>query len=203
MYGAKYDKNLTLKDIAKALRADIAAAQKLGADDHWRLPRGIKVSVRTDYFANGKALRVSLTAFPGELMNPAPLLAHELFPQESSSFRFQQYTKDGARCIAVLEGLMQAYNFDHSDSQTDYFHVNFYGHASVDCRLLEAQRTAVRSSLGFSTLLTDLRVGLAGGLEQFARDAIHTMDSGYHRSEERFELRRLLYPEPMNQLSAA
>jgi len=38
---------------------------------------------------------------------------------------------EGRALDTQLEAMISAYNFDGSDSMTDYFHVNFYGHVNI------------------------------------------------------------------------
>ena len=107
-----------LKDIAADIRADVKAAQKAG-----ELPQDVKVSVRTDLFAGGGAVRVTLSGWSSE----------------------QVYTKDddggleltqAARGVQdQIEAIRNAYNRDASDAFVDYFEVTYYGSTDWDWRL--------------------------------------------------------------------
>src|SRR5687767_7020547 len=70
-YGAKYDRDLSTTQIAAKYRQDIKAAIKSG-----EIPAGLKVSVRTEYFAGGSAIRASITACPAfRVVNPERVIA--------------------------------------------------------------------------------------------------------------------------------
>lgn len=150
--GSKYDRNLSTTEIAKLIRADIKTAIKAG-----QLPKGIKVGVRSRYFAGGSSIDLTITAFPGPVLNPALIYSLEL-----SVFEERQrphYSLPVRKALATLDGLMDAYNYDASDSQFDHFDVNFYGHVSVRC----SQEAAERAVLLANDALTDLRVAKSAG----------------------------------------
>lgn len=118
-YGSKYDKNRTTTEEAKLFHADVKTAIKTGA-----LPKGLKLSVKTDYFSGGSAIRVKIVAVPAGFVI--------LDPTERT-----RYSTEATTLKRKLESMLNEYNFDGSDTMTDYFHVNFYG--SVDfCSELEA-----------------------------------------------------------------
>lgn len=50
--GSKYDKTRTTTQEAACFRADVKQAIKEGV-----LPKGLKLSVKTDYFSGGSAIR--------------------------------------------------------------------------------------------------------------------------------------------------
>lgn len=138
-YGAKYDKNLSTKDIAARYRQDIKAAIKAG-----ELPQGLKVSVRYESFAGGSAIRVHVTACPFRVMNPERVIAdienpHEFKPEH----QLPVHTPEAKALEKKLDAMLQAYNFDGSDIMTDYFHVKFYGNAGWDWQLESAERKEI------------------------------------------------------------
>lgn len=71
--GAKYDANATAAENAKRIRADVKEAIKAG-----KLPKGIKVAVRTSTFSMGASIRVAIEEFPGSILNPAHVFAFAL-----------------------------------------------------------------------------------------------------------------------------
>ena len=150
--GAKYDRNLSTTEIAKLIRADIKTAIKAG-----QLPKGIKVGVRSRYFAGGSSIDLTITAFPGQVLNPASVYANALSVFEERSRPY--YSQAVRQALATLDGLMDAYNHDASDSMSDYFDVKFYGHVSVRC----AQEAAERAVLLANDALADLRVAKNAG----------------------------------------
>ena len=148
-YGNKYDEALGTTEIAKRIRADIKAAVKAGT-----LPAGIKVSVRTRHFAGGSSIDLDITAFPENTLNLAEVAAGEIAPL--MLHRFGLYTSEAARALSELEAIMGAYNFDGSDTQTDYFHVKFYGHAGISRELQAAHRAELLARE--AELITDMRI---------------------------------------------
>lgn len=104
-YGSKYDSKLNTTQIAKAFRADVKAAQKSGD-----LPKRLKLSVRTQYYAGGSSIRVGIKDMPcGARSTRAAVIANR------------------------LEDMLKAYNHNGSDSRFDHFDVNFYGSVQIDC----------------------------------------------------------------------
>lgn len=127
-YGAKYDGSLSTVEIAKLVRADIKAAVADGT-----LPRrgphaDIKYSVRTEKFAGGSAINVSIKHFPETT---------EL-PRDFTTDRYGQpllgrhMTTEAVRIKGVIEAIVAAYNHDGSEVQVDYFDVNFYSSVTFD-----------------------------------------------------------------------
>jgi hypothetical protein len=139
-YGAKYDRDLSTTQIAARYRADIKAAIKTGA-----LPKGLKLSVRSEYFAGGSAIRASVTACPAfRVMNPERVIADIEQPHVYKDRQHLIHTTEAIALLKTLESMLNAYNFDGSDSSVDYFHVNFYGHPNFAGKLESAEREEIR-----------------------------------------------------------
>jgi hypothetical protein len=119
--GSKYVGGRDITEIAKLVRADIKAAIK------GKLLPAIKTSVRIQRFSGGRSLSVKITAFPETFC--AYVANCHLSNQDSryivNSDELKQLLKD-------LKHILDSYNFDDSDTMTDYFHVNFYGSVDVD-----------------------------------------------------------------------
>lgn len=140
-YGSKYVKGLSTKAIAALVRADIKAALKTGG-----LPRG-KYSVRTSYGTTTSSISVSISEVmftDGEteetldVFNPERLRADRDQPHV---FCPTPWMSDAARDLTTtIERMVEAYNFDGSDSQSDCFHVNFYAHVDFDHDWQRARR---------------------------------------------------------------
>lgn len=130
-YGSKYNRDLDIAQIAKLVRADIKAAVKEGT-----LPKGFKASVRISRYSMGQSLNVTVKAAPGvTIMNPLRL-AHE----ESGSREVM--TRD--ELLDTVKSIVDAYNYDGSDSQSDYYNVNFYGFVDFAHELEQSERDASR-----------------------------------------------------------
>ncbi len=136
-YGPKYNRDLTTAQIAALVRGEIKAAQKAGT-----IAKGVKVSVRSDSFSGGSAIRISVTACSFPVMDREYLAAEKADPHGSHR-DVERYTTEASALLAMISGMAAAYNFDKSDAQSDYFHVNFYdGRATFDHRIEDAERVA-------------------------------------------------------------
>ncbi|MEV6676264.1 hypothetical protein AB0N09_05255 [Streptomyces erythrochromogenes] len=137
VYGDKYEqvKGMRLQDIAKLMRADIKIARKVGTksfapgavavvDPIGDMPKQIKVSVTSEYFSGGGAIRMRVKNVPREWgFVKKPNLWGEMRWMPSAAFE---------AVLTDLKVIHQAYNYDGSDSQVDYYHVNFYGQVDYD-----------------------------------------------------------------------
>lgn len=123
-YGEKYaaGKGKDITEIARMVRKDIKQAIKEGA-----LPEGIKVSVRSERFSGGRALRCRVTEAPYDVMRPAT-------PEETAKWGVTRMQCEHVREIEdLIEAIAKAYGYDGSDTQYDYWNVSYYcsvSHAS-------------------------------------------------------------------------
>lgn len=100
-YGSKYVQGADIKDIAAEVRKDIGRAVELG-----QLPK-TKYSVRIDRYSGGQALIIS-AEHPEFAIKPWP----------------HNKVRDAHK--KTIRDITDAYNYDGSDIQADYHHVNFY-----------------------------------------------------------------------------
>lgn len=121
MNGTLYQqtKNLNFKEIAKLIRTDLK--NTFGKD--------IKFSVTTKYYAGGKSINVEIKETIRNYLNPLNIK----FPNERHSI----YIGEGNELIEQIENIINKYNYDNSDSMTDYFDVRFYSHVWFDYDLKE------------------------------------------------------------------
>ncbi len=131
-FGAKYNAKLTLTEIAKAYRADLKAAQKRG-----ELPKGLKVSVRTEYGSTSGSINATVTALPEGMRahNPAWLVQQQQGKYVPYGQEKPRFTPEFGAFLRTLEAMLQAYNHDGSQIEYDHFDVRFYGHVRVDYAL--------------------------------------------------------------------
>ncbi|MFJ5635017.1 hypothetical protein ACIQF5_20560 [Streptomyces goshikiensis] len=137
LYGDKYEqvKGMWLPDIAKLMRADIKMARKVGTkssppgalavvDPLGDMPKVIKVSVTSECFAGGGAIRMRVKNIPLEWG----------FVQKREQWGDIRWVPSDAleAVLTDLEVIHQAYNYDGTESQVDYFHVNYYGSVDYD-----------------------------------------------------------------------
>ena len=141
-YGSKYDRNLDITTIAKLVRKDIRAAVKAGA-----LPFGLKCSVRIQRYSGGQSIRVKVTAGgEGFRVQTVEFLRHDI-TTPISHFRGERLTSEALSTQRTIEGILRAYNFDGSDSQSDYFHVNFYGSVAFDVDVTNGEFDEVKAEI--------------------------------------------------------
>lgn len=135
-YGSKYErtKNLSLKEIAALVRAEIKeAVQK--AD----LPKGkysvrkeghnsIRVELKPDgnVFTPGYLRDSNYTSGPREVVNGEVVSPSRYLPHVDAA-------------VKKIEAMLWAYNYDGSDIQSDYFNVRFYRSVNVAASYQEAR----------------------------------------------------------------
>lgn len=141
-FGSNFDKTLSRTEIAKRIRADLKGSG---------LPKGCKVSVTC---SRGSAIDVKITAFPGQVLNPARVAFERTLPHEVC--QLPRFTLEVARAIATITEIGDAYRRDDSDSMTDYFNCNFYLFVGVAHELERESRTATETA--HAELLADLAI---------------------------------------------
>jgi hypothetical protein len=133
--GSKYDEKLSTTEIAKRFRADVKAALARG-----ELPAGLKLSVATKYYAGGSSIHVEIKVAPGvAVMNPERL---RLDAAGEPTHGVPWMTPEAAALADKLDRMLSAYNYDNSDTMTDYFDVNFYKSVDFAWELRDAERDA-------------------------------------------------------------
>lgn len=133
-YGEKYasTKGLKRPEIAKLIRADIAAEVKAGT-----LPKG-RYSVRTETYSGGGSIDITISDVVGiPIVNLDRLRYHRDNPHttygcEPANVR-ERWSPEMRAVITKLEQIHGSYNYDGSDSMADFFDVRYYGSVSVDC----------------------------------------------------------------------
>lgn len=123
-YGSKYASlggYASAADIAKLMRADIKAEIAAG-----NLPGSMSnYSVRVDNYSMGRSIDIEAKGFEG--MWETKLVSRFGWEREE-----EVLTAEGQRIKGILQGIHDAYNYNGSESQVDYFDVNYYGHADVE-----------------------------------------------------------------------
>jgi len=124
--------------IAKKIRAKIKEAIKLDL-----LPKGTKVSVRSENFAGGSAIRISIKSLGGTIVaNPVWVDGYDSVTGNVNGFASwedgcpSRYTEEASAYLDTIKKIHDIWNYNNSDSQTDYFDVNYYGDVSFDYTLL-------------------------------------------------------------------
>lgn len=144
VYGPKFERALTTTQIAARFRADVKAAMARG-----ELPR-VTLHVRTKYFSGGSSIDVDVVAVPAgfpvlnaartrwEAAHPHDFLGNH--PDPELRWRHAERTRT---LLEQLGAMLNAYNYDGSDIQSDYFNVRFYGHVNIAHRLEQAERARI------------------------------------------------------------
>lgn len=137
-YGSRYDEKLSTTEIARRFREDVKEAKRRG-----ELPKGLKLGVRTKSYSGGSSIRVEIKEAPGiRILNPEHL-ERELRGEPTHGIPWIH--DEAKRLVDRLDGMLRAYNYDGSDSMTDYFDVNFYGSVDFDYDLTNAERDAFKA----------------------------------------------------------
>lgn len=137
-YGSKYDKTLDITEIAKRVRADLKGLIKAGT-----IPKG-KYSVTIQRFSGGCSLRVRLDQLisPYLMLNPERVKFEQENPYALPA-HLSQFSPAGQAVLKAVEAVVDAYNFDGSDINSDCWNLNFYGSVAFDSGFLRAQRTTI------------------------------------------------------------
>ena len=139
--GTKYNSQMSTKEIAKAVRDEVKAALKSGA-----LPAGAKISVRLDQGSTSSSIYVTLKELPEGVCCPysEEYLAYykEAKPRGFvDPFRGEsRYIPLVADMLKKLGEMLNAYNRDRSDTQSDYFNRRFWDHVEVAYELGKEER---------------------------------------------------------------
>jgi len=146
-YSEKHEAGMDIKDIAKAVRADIKAAQKEGT-----LPK-MKISVRTERYSGGQSLSVTIKEFPIQILNiwrvkiqkenPNYFIGHICEDHPA----YEMYTPLAKKALAKLKEISNAYNYDGSETMVDYFDVNYYEHVGFDYRIEGTERRELEENV--------------------------------------------------------
>jgi len=148
IYGAKYQetRDLNRTQIAALIRTDIKAAVADG-----RLPKG-KYSVKTENWSMGGAIEVRIREFSRPFLTleyVAWYLDEEKIGFRGGKTRPVEHTAEGKAALYLLRVIMDSYNYDGSDSQSDHFDVRFYGHpefaSELHAQVIEAYRELVEA----------------------------------------------------------
>ena len=119
--GRRYDRDLDITEIATIIRQELKSAYP-----------ACTFSVRTERYAGGQALHVSLMA--------APFAAFKdigQFHEQVNHYYLNEYkddetlTLDAFNCMKLVRNIVQVFNYDDSDAQIDYFNTNFYLHLNI------------------------------------------------------------------------
>ena len=110
--------DMNIKDIAKEIKATLKKEFK-----------ECKFSVRIERYAGGQSLNIDLVQGPFEAFTEAGEDCRQVNPYYISDSK--HFTPEAKKVLQRAYDLSKEYNYDNSDSMTDYFDVNSYTHMSV------------------------------------------------------------------------
>lgn len=114
---------LTVKEIAVEIRKILKSA----------FPE-IKFSITSDY----NTIDVTIKSSP---YNYSKLeYSYEIESRKYREYE-EEHNKELNSIIDYCNKLLSSYNFDDSDSQSDYFHKNFYQHVNIDYKYIQTEQT--------------------------------------------------------------
>ena len=139
-YVEVYGQHATAADIARLVRRDLKAAKKDGA-----FPEGVTFSVRCRNYAGGRAVDVTIKGYEGPVSCPecqgqrnsrtyAGL--HGDLCQTCATWNGWM-APEAEELYRVVDMMREAYNYDGSNTQIDYFDVSYYGSTTFDRRYSE------------------------------------------------------------------
>lgn len=132
--GPKFDSALEITEIAKRVRGSVKAMQRAG------LFADMKVSVRVRRSAGpSDALEVTITKWTGPIHNPDWARA-----DDSGRTTMDRYVARASKALKVLKVLGGAWNYNNSDSLTDYCDVNYFLDVRFEGGMHEADYLAAR-----------------------------------------------------------
>ena len=116
--GSKYTGYRDATAICKDIRADLKAATEANY-----LPAGLKYSVTNDKYSGGQSIRVSIQGVTD---------AERVDLSEPGRHGGYAQLKEATELQARVEAITNAYNQTNIDSQSDYFHAAYWGHADIE-----------------------------------------------------------------------
>lgn len=114
--GGRHESGRDITEIAKDVRGDIKRAK----EDGW-LREDLSFSVRTERFSGGRALRVQVKGMSDdERLAYAPEIYNRWFNPRGG------LSEEAAQTQERVETIIDQYNRDESNSQVDYFNIDFH-----------------------------------------------------------------------------
>ena len=135
--GSKYqetNKTLSLKEIAKKIKDEIL----------FKHPE-ISVSVKTEHFANGRAININVMSYPEPYLQKMISLSFRSQYENMEESQIPDwaydytYTSEAKALIDDIQRIADQYRYDDSDGQIDYFSTNFYCTPEFDWTLREVE----------------------------------------------------------------
>lgn len=136
--GTKYaaTKDMGRAELKALILGELKAAVKAG-----ELPK-CKLSMREGRGSFSLTVTVSDVSFP--ILNAERVRLDETQPNTFvEEYRCPRLTSEASSLLKRISAMVEAYNYDRSDIQTDYFNVRFYLHVEFKAAEVEAQKRAI------------------------------------------------------------
>lgn len=141
--GSNYKKveNMRTSDIAKLIKQDFKK----------EFP-GCKISVKSQVYSGGAAIHAYITYLSGQVFSDAflaystdPIVAinYQLFYEYCQNHNLQnkRFTEEAQKIADRLEKIGNSYNYDNSDTQSDYWENHFFYFSGItEHNFLEAEK---------------------------------------------------------------
>lgn len=116
--GERYTGYRNASEICKDIRAELKAATEANY-----LPAGLKYSVTNEKYSGGQSINVTIQGVSdADRIDPTELDHRGDYAQRKEAKELQER----------VEGITNAYNRTNIDSQSDYFHVAYWGRAEIE-----------------------------------------------------------------------
>ncbi len=122
-------------EAAKNVRADIKAANKAGA-----LPNGLKLSVRTDRYSMGSAIRISIEDAPFQVLNPEKLEREKNDPYTYNGLTI--LTPEATEIQNRIKAIVNAYNKSYGEDSEGLRNTKFHTDVSYGSDVMRRDRAA-------------------------------------------------------------
>lgn len=142
-FAPKYQGWMPSAKVAALVRADIKDAIAKGI-----LPKGLKVSVRSEHYSGGQSVNARIMAVPDgfEFLNEERV-KFEVANPHAYPDGLSVFNEAGEALLKQVQAMVKAYNHDGSDLQVDYHDVMYYGFADYDWQMRNAAVDAIKARL--------------------------------------------------------
>jgi len=136
--GSNYEtwKHKPIKLVAKAVKAELKEAYP-----------NIDVGVSTKVFSGGREINVKIKSYPYGGFLEKEVIYSEMKnypPDKIPSYAYTwKYTKQAKEIVDNMKHILQSYNYDNSDMQTDYSETSFYGDVDFDWELMKVEEERI------------------------------------------------------------
>lgn len=96
-----------------------------------------KFSVKISRYSGGQSMRISIVDMPYTPFSKEVDYAYKNNTHYDSHMRYEIYNEQYLKDYKKIKSITEQYNFDDSDTQSDYFHVRYYAFVDLDSSIKE------------------------------------------------------------------